>query len=214
MKAKRIRVLIADDHPIVRRGLKEIVAETDEVVVAGEAGSARELRDMLRGAKFDVAVVDFSMPGSDGLDLIEDLGRRWPGMPVLVLSVHPAETYALQVLRAGAAGYLTKDEAAATLVDAIRKVAGGGRYVTGGVAERLAEAVADRKSRPVEETLSKREFQVLRLLAQGMSVKAVAEALGLSDKTVSTYRARLLDKTGLGSTAELIRFAIRRGLAD
>ncbi len=211
---RRIRVLIADDHPIVRQGLRQLIADTSDMVVVAEATNAREVLAQLAAEVVDVALLDLVMPGANGLDLLETLHRERPALAVLVLSMHPEDQYALRALRAGAAGYLTKESAPDDLVQAIRKVHAGGRWITPRVAEQLAAYLGAPAGKLPHETLSNREHQVLCLLAKAMSVKEIGQALHLSEKTISTYRARVLDKLGLKTTADLIRYAIRNGLAD
>lgn len=207
-------MLIADDHPIVRQGLRRIVADTADLVVVAEATDARDVLARLSAAPVDVAVLDLVMPGTSGLDLLETVHRAYPRLAILVLSMHPEDQYALRALRAGAAGYLTKESAPDDLVQAIRKVHAGGRWITPGVAEQLAAYLGAPAGKLPHETLSNREHQVLCLLARAMSVKEIGRTLHLSEKTISTYRARVLDKLGLKTTADLIRYAIRNGLAD
>jgi DNA-binding NarL/FixJ family response regulator len=209
-----IRVLIADDHPVVRQGLKQILGEVREMVVAGEAINGQEVLDKVRAETWDVVVLDISMPDHSGLDILKQLKSERPKLPVLVLSMYSEDQYALRVLKAGASGYLTKDSAPDELVKAIRKVVTGGRYVSPFLAEKLALEIGADSSKPPHETLSDREFQVLGLLAAGKSVKEIAAELSLSVKTVSTYRARLLEKMNLGSNAELIHYAIENHLID
>jgi two-component system invasion response regulator UvrY len=210
------RVAIADDHAVVRRGLADIIREAVDLEVAAEADSGDALLALLRAgaARPDVVVVDLRMPGPSGLDLIKLLRAEFAALPVLVLSAHPEDQYAVRVLRAGAAGYLTKETADRELVHAIRRVAGGKRHVT----PALAEALLDHLDGPDPESphlvLSDREFQVLRLLASGKPVGAIGHELSLSVKTVSTYRARLLEKMGMKNNAELTRYAIEHGLVD
>jgi two-component system invasion response regulator UvrY len=212
-RVARIAVLIADDHPVVRRGLRQTLADTADIDVAAEAGTAQEVLELVRRGRFDVAVLDLTMPGSHGLDLLETVHREVSALPVLILSHHPEDQYAVRALRAGAAGYLTKESAPDQLVEAIRKVHGGGRYVTTRVAEELALAVG--LGTPAgHEALSQREFQVLTMLGRALSVKEIAAELHLSEKTVSTYRARILEKLRLHSTADLVRYAVQHRLSD
>jgi len=207
------RVLIVDDHPIVRAGLRGILAETPDLVVAGEAGDADEALAKFRGDPWDAVVLDISLPGRSGLDLLRELTQIAPDVPVLVLSVHESDEYALRALRAGAAGYLTKDRTAGELVQALRLLLRGETYINRRVVERLVDEgrAADR---PPHDALSGREHEVLRLLASGKVVKEVAAILSLSKSTVSTYRERILKKLGLHSNAELTRYAVEHGLLD
>ena len=200
------RIVLADDHKIVRDGLKRILASTDLEVVA-EAGDGDELLKLVRANNYDVAVVDMSMPGLSGLALIKRLKEEKPKLRVLVLSMHGESQYAARVLKAGAAGYLNKDSAAEQLVGAIRKVAGGGVHI--GEAAAASLVAADKSP---HETLSDREFEVLRLLVDGLGPTEIGERLHLSVKTVSTHKTRILEKLNLGSTAELVRYAIEHKL--
>jgi two-component system, NarL family, invasion response regulator UvrY len=209
-----IRVLIADDHAVVRQGLKQILGDTPEMVVAGEAANGQEVLDRVRAETWDVVVLDISMPDRSGLDILKQLRSERPKLPVLVLSMYSEDQYALRVLSAGASGYLTKDSAPDELVKAIRKVVSGGRYVSAFLAEKLAFEIGADSNKLPHETLSDREFQVLRLIAAGNSVTEIAAELYLSPKTVSTYRARLLQKMNLTTNAELIHYAIQNHLID
>jgi len=206
-----IQVLIADDHPIIRQGLKQILAEAGDISVIGEFATGHDVLIAIRKKSFDAVVMDLSMPGG-GLDLVKHIREEKPNLPILVLSVHSEEHYAVRALKAGASGYLTKGSAPDLLVSALRKLAEGGRYITPSLAEKLAldlqSPVAGKSTR---EALSDREYQILRLLGQGKAHGDIAKHLNLSPKTVSTYRARILEKTGLKSTAELIRYAIDQG---
>jgi two-component system invasion response regulator UvrY len=209
-----IRALIADDHAVVRQGLKQILGDTPEMLVAGEATNGQEVLDKVRAEPWDVVVLDISMPDRSGLDVLKQLRSERPKLPVLVLSMHSEDQYAVRVLKAGASGYLTKDSAPDELVKAIRKVVSGGTYVSSFLAEKLAFEIGTDSSRLPHETLSDREFQVLRLIAAGKSVTEIAAELYLSVKTVSTYRARMLEKMNLGTTAELIHYALQNHLID
>jgi two-component system invasion response regulator UvrY len=209
-----IRTLIADDHAVVRQGLKQILGGTPEMTVAGEATTGQEVLDKVRAEAWDVVILDISMPDRSGLDVLKQLKSERPKLPVLVLSMHSEDQYAVRVLKAGASGYLTKDSAPDELVKAIRKVVSGGRYVSSFLAEKLAFEIGTDSSRVPHETLSDREFQVLRLIAAGKSVTEIAAELSLSVKTVSTYRARLLQKMNLGTNAELMHYAMQNHLID
>ena len=201
-----IRVAIADDHPIVRQGLRRIASDGAGISVAGEAATAVELFRLLAGAPVDVVLLDVSMPGSTFVETVREVREKHPSIQVLVLSVHPEDQWAMRALRAGAAGYLTKDHSPEQLVEAIHRVARGGRYVSATLAETLAGLVDLGRARAPHEQLSDREFEVLRSLGSGLAVKDVAERLRLSAKTISTYRSRLLQKMGLSSNADLIRY--------
>lgn len=207
-----IRLAIADDHPIVRQGLRRIASEGAGITVTGEASTAAELMTLLAAAPVDVVLLDVSMPGSTLVDTLNELKAKHPSVRVLVLSVHPEDQWAVRALRAGASGYLTKDHSPEQLVDAILKVARGGRFVSDTLAERLAGIVEHGRARALHERLSDREFEVLRALGSGMAVKEVAEQLKLSAKTVSTYRARLLEKMDLKSKADLVRYVVEHNL--
>ena len=211
-----IRVLIADDHAVVRQGLKQILGNTPEMLVAGEATNGQEVLDKVRAETWDVVVLDISMPDRSGLDILKQLRSERPKLPVLVLSMYSEDQFAVRVLKAGACGYLTKDSAPDELVKAIRKVVSGGTYVSAFLAEKLAMeiGIGTDSSKLPHEALSDREFQVLRLIAAGKSVKEIAAELYLSVKTVSTYRSRLLQKMNLGTNAELIHYAIQNRLID
>jgi two-component system, NarL family, invasion response regulator UvrY len=207
------RVLLADDHEVVRQGLKQILMEAIPDAVFGDAASGSEALGLVRSAPWDIVVLDISLPDRSGLDVLKELRQSQPGLPVLVLSMHPEEQFAVRVLRAGAAGYLTKRSAPRELVAAVRKVLAGGKYVTESLAEKLA-AVLDfgRPSGDPHEKLSDREYQVFRMLASGQTVKEIGEELSLTPQTVSTHRARILEKMGLETNAELAQYARQAGL--
>ena len=209
-----IKVIIADDHPIVRAGLKQIITEEHDISVAGEAGNGAELLSWVRRQDYDVILLDLSMPGMDGLDVLKQLKSEQPRLPVVILTVHPEAQYALRILRAGASGYLTKSSAPTELVRAIRKVHRGGKYLTATLAEKIAFALDANTDRPAHEGLSDREYQVLCLIASGKSVSQIAAELALSVKTISTYRSRLLEKMQMKSNAELTHYAFQNGLVD
>ena len=209
-----IRVLLADDHAIVRAGLKEILADTGDITVAGEATNGQEVMAQIRGQDYDVAVLDMSMPGRSGIELIKQVKDEKPKLRILVLTMHSEEQYAVRSLKAGASGYLTKDSAAEQLVAAIRKIAAGGAYVSPETAERLALGASPRAEAAPHTLLSDREFQVLQLIAGGQSVGGIAKRLALSVKTVSTHKTRILQKMGLANQAELIRYALEHKLLD
>jgi DNA-binding NarL/FixJ family response regulator len=206
-----IRLLVADDHEIVRRGLRQIVAEAQDLTVAGEAATAEEVLLRVGERSWDAVILDLSLPGGNGLDLLAEVR---PDLPVLILTIHSEEQYAIRALRAGAAGYLTKESAPEQLVEAVRKVVRGGKYVSPAVAERLAYNLGRDPDRPLHETLSDREYEVLRMVASGQTVSEVAEALALSVKTVSTYRTRILEKMGMKTNAELTHYAIKNRLVE
>ena len=207
-----IRLLIADDHPIVRAGLRRIAEEDRSISVAAEASTGDEALTTMRTAIVDVVLLDVSMPGAPFTETLRRLREDHPTVRVLVLSGHPEEQWAVRALRAGASGYLTKDHSPEQLVDAVRRVHRGGRFVSPALAERLASQLGPSVAATPHELLSDREFEVLRLLGAGHTVKEVAAKLGLSPKTVSTYRTRLMEKLHFGSTADLVRYAAHHGL--
>lgn len=209
-----MRVLIADDHAVFRRGLRETLAEAFSRVSFGEARTAQETLEHVRRQDWDVVILDISMPGKSGLDILDDLKRLRPKLPILLLSMHPEQQFARRALKAGAAGYLTKDGVPEELKVAIKKIVVGGRYVSATLAEKLAVDLREGAELPLHELLSDREFQVLRMIASGKSVKEIGEELSLSVKTVSTYRARILEKTGMKTNAELIRYGLQSQLVD
>lgn len=207
-----IRVLIADDHPVVLRGLKEILTDDPDIEVAGMASDGYEVLRLVRAQDLDVAIIDFCMPGRSGLELVEQLKKERPELPVLVLSMHPEEQFGTRSLRAGAAGYMTKESAPTELMKAIRRVAARGKYVSESLAERLAWALEKGNDALPHESLSAREYRVLCLIASGRTGRQIAGELHLSSSTVSTYRGRILAKLGLASNAELTHYAIRNHL--
>lgn len=210
-----INVLIADDHTIVRKGLRQIVADTQDITVKGEADNGEEVLLMLEKADYDVVLLDITMPGRSGIDVLYEIKRSRPELPVLILSVHPEEQYAKRVLKAGASGYLTKESAAEELVAAIRRVAGGGKYVSTTLAEILAlDLMSPGSSDGGYERLSNREFEVMIMLASGKSAREIGEQLFLSVKTVHTYRTRIMKKLNFTNIAELVRYVIENELLD
>jgi DNA-binding NarL/FixJ family response regulator len=209
-----IRVLIADDHAIVREGLKQIVADTPDIIVAGEAKDGHEALDMISKNNYDVVLLDISMPGISGLDVLKQLRSQKPQLRILMLSIYPEEQYAVRTLKAGASGYLTKESAPDELVAAIRKVSQGGNYVSHSLGEKLVANLRRDDSKQPHEALSDREFQVMRMIASGKKGKEIAEELLLSVKTVSTYRRRVLDKLGIKNNSALIRYAMQNHLLE
>jgi DNA-binding NarL/FixJ family response regulator len=204
--------LVADDHAVVRHGLKQILSEEPDILEVGEAGSVAEALRLGREAEWDVVILDITMPDGSGLDILRELKHQKPQLPVLVLSVHSEDQYALRVLRSGAAGYLTKECAPQELVQAVRRVVSGGKYVGLDLAERLAEVLAGDRDAQAHEQLSDREFQVLCLIGSGKSAGEIAQELSLSPKTVSTYRRRVLDKMHMSSNMELTRYVLEHHL--
>jgi len=204
-----MKVLIADDHAVVRRGLRQILAEEFKTLVVCEAQNAHEVLSLVREqADWDIVVLDISMPGKSGLEVLKELKQLRPQMPVLILTTHSADQYALRVLRAGAAGYMTKESAPEHLTEAVRKVVGGERYISSSLREFLADSLCSDMEKPPHENLSDREYQVLRLIASGRAVGQIADELSLSVKTVSTYRARILEKMGMKTNSELTYYFI------
>jgi two-component system invasion response regulator UvrY len=209
-----LKILIADDHAIVRQGLKQIVTETRDMTVAGEASNGQELLSKIKEGEYDVVVLDITMPVIDGMDVLRQLRSERPRLPVLMLSIHPEEQYALRALRAGASGYLTKESAPDELVVAIRKVSSGGKYISTSLAEKLAFELEVGHEQALHETLSDREYQVLCMIASGKTVTDIAQELSLSEKTISTYRSRILEKMNMKNNAELTYYAIKNQLIE
>ena len=209
-----IKVLIADDHAILRRGLKEILVRELDQVTCGEAEDAQQALTEVQSHTWDLVILDISMPGRSGLDLLDDLRQTQPQLPILVLSMHAEDQYGKRVLKAGAAGYMNKESAPEELIKAIRKLLAGGRYVSPALAEKLVLTLNQDAGRPVHETLSSREFEILRMIASGKTVTQIAGELHLSPTTVSTYRTRILGKMNMATTADLIRYALQTHLVD
>lgn len=209
-----IRVLIADDHSILRRGLAQIIAETADMQVCGEAENGAQAVKFAREHPVDVVLLDITMPDRNGLDTLKQLKKEKPKLAVLMLSMHPEEIYALRAIKAGASGYLNKASAPALLITAIRQVAGGRRYISPAVAEALAGTIADGADRPAHATLSDREYETMRLIASGKTVSEIAAEMSLSVKTVSVYRTRLLQKMQLKNNSELTHYALKNQLVD
>ena len=208
-----LNVVICDDHPIFREGLKTALSMVDDIAVVGEASSGPELVEVVAKTPCNVILLDIALPGPDGLEVLKDLAYRGNKVPVLTLSMYPEDHYALRAFRAGAAGYLTKNSPMPQLVEALRKVAGGGRYVSPAMAERLADEV-HRGSKPGHEKLSDREYQVFMKLVSGQGIKEIASDLSISPSTIGTHRARILEKLGLRTRAELIRYAMEHQLGE
>jgi two-component system, NarL family, invasion response regulator UvrY len=210
-----INVLICDDHQIVRQGIKQILADAPDIALAGEAANGPDAVARVREGGIQVVLLDIAMPGRDGLDVLKQLRGEFPRLPVLMLSTYPDRQYAVRSLKLGAAGYLNKSADSEQLIEAIRRVAQGKLFITASVAEQLAGAVGagTHEELPLHERLSQREYQVFRMLSQGRSVGEIAQALALSSNTVSTYRARILEKTGVRNDVELALYAVRQDLA-
>jgi DNA-binding NarL/FixJ family response regulator len=206
--------LIVDDHPIMRQGVRQTLADGTEIGEIGEAATSQEALDLVRQHEWDVVILDIGLPGRGGLQLLKDIKHEVPRLAVLILSMHSEDQYAVRAVRAGAAGYLTKEAATEKLLDAVRKVAAGGRYISPELADRLATEVTVDASKPLHAALSDREFDVLRLIGSGHTVGEIASRLSLSVKTVSTYRARILEKMHLKNNAELMQYALTNHLLD
>lgn len=207
-----IRILVADDHAIVRQGLRQILSGRDDMGVTGEASSGDETLERVREQQWDVLVLDLSFPDRSGLDVLKQIRAQYPALPILVLSMHPEEQYGVRVLRAGASGYLSKESVPDLLVEAIRKVASGNRFLSPTLSEKIAIDFLSGPSERPHEKLSDREFEVFERIVAGRSVTEIAEELNVSVKTVSTHRTRLLEKMGMKNNAGLIRYAIQQGL--
>ena len=209
-----IRILIADDHAVVRRGLIQILLEGFPGATFGEAANDHETLQKLREERWSMLTLDIGMPGRSGVDLLREIRETQPHLPVLVLSVHPEDQYARRVLKAGAAGYLSKDSAPIELTNAVRRILRGGRYVSAALAEMLATDLATKNQEHYHEALSNRELEVVRMMASGQTTTQISGALSLSPKTISTYRSRILEKLNLTNSAEIIRYAIENHLLD
>lgn len=209
-----MKVLIADDHAIVRQGLRLILSEEFSRIVFGEARNGQEVIDQVWKQDWDIVVLDITMPGRSGLDVLKELKQLRPKLPVLILSMHSEDQFGMRALKAGAAGYMTKENVPEELVKAIKKALSGGKYISPGLAEELAFNLEEDSGRPLHEKLSDREFQVMRMIASGTTVKDIAKELALSIKTISTYRTRVLEKLKMKSNAELTHYAVKNKLVD
>lgn len=209
-----MKILLVDDHAVVRRGISQFLADDLPAAEFGEAASTEEALRRITEAAWDLVILDISMPGRGGLDTLKDIRALRPRLPVLVLSMHSEDQYAIRAFRAGASGYLTKDSAPSALVDAVRTVASGGRALSAAVAAKLEAARPAEEARPLHESLSDREFQVLRMIAAGRTTKEIAFELQLSEKTISTHRTRVLEKMKMRSNSELTRYALGAGLVE
>lgn len=213
MNSPTIRVLIADDHAIVRQGLRSILSDTEDMSVSGEAENGVRALQMARSGDYDVVLMDVNMPDRNGIDTLKLIKKELPKLPVLMLSMYPEDQYAIRALKAGASGYLSKHSAPELLVSAIRQVASGKKYISASLAEQLADAIGE-DERPPHERLSDREYQTLCMIASGKTLTGIGEDLNLSVKTVSVYRARLLEKMKLKNNAELTHYALKHGLVE
>ena len=209
-----MRILIADDHAVVRRGLKQILAEAFKRAVFGEATNSQEALESVWKETWDIVILDLTMPGRSGLEVLQEIKRERPKLPVLILSMHPEDQFAVRLLKAGASGYMTKESAAEELVGAVKKAIAGGRYVSTPLAEKLASLIVHDVQAAPHEILSDREFLILRLIASGKTVSKIASDLSLSVKTVSTYRARLLEKMCMSNNSELVQYAFQNQLVE
>ena len=209
-----MKVLIADDHNLVRKGLKRLLLDTEWIAAVDEARDSEEAVSMVSHKHYDVVLLDISFPGRSGIDTLKQLKCLKPTLPVLILSMHPEEQYAVRSIRAGASGYLTKESAPEELVEAIRKVAAGKKYITSSLAEKLADGIEDKSEEPLHRSLSDREYQVMCMIASGKTATEIADALSLSVKTISTHRVRILRKMNMKTNAQLTHYAIKQGLVD
>ncbi|HOF05197.1 MAG TPA: response regulator transcription factor [Syntrophales bacterium] len=209
---KKIRILIADDHPIVRAGFKLVIADTQDMTVADEAANGQEVLNLIRKHDYDIVLLDISMPGRNGLEVLKDLKAEKPKLPVMILSIYPEEQYAVRALRAGASGYMTKASAPNELIAAIRKISQGGKYISASLAEKLTDYLDEDASKPLHEKLSDREYQVMLLIASGKTVSDIADELCLSVKTISTYRSHIIEKMRLKNNAEITLYAVQNKL--
>lgn len=207
-----IRILIVDDHVMFREGLKQILAKHGDMNVVGEVGNGTDALQSIRSDEYDVVVLDISMPGQSGWDTLKEIKLEKPGLPVLILSMHPEDQYAIRMLKAGASGYISKESVPEELILAIRKVASGGKYVSPALAEKIAYALDSHADKLPHQLLSNREFQVMSMLASGKSLKEIAEELSLSEKTITTYRARILEKLNLRNNVEITHYVIENKL--
>jgi two-component system, NarL family, invasion response regulator UvrY len=209
-----INVLIADDHVIVRKGMLQVLSKEKDIRVVAEASNGQEALDMIRKNSYSVIILDISLPGKSGLEILKQVKSEYPELPVLILSMFPEDHYAVRVLKAGGAGYITKENANTELAPAIRTVAGGKKYITPSLAEKLADEMGPRNLKPLHENLSDREFNILCLIARGKSSSEIADELALSVKTIATYRSKVLGKMGLKSNSELTYYAAQHKLVE
>ena len=209
---KKIKILIADDHPIVRAGFKQVISDMPDMLVADEAGNGQEVLNLIGKKDYDLVLLDISMPGRSGLEILKDLKSEKPKLPVLILSIYPEEQYAIRALRAGASGYMTKASAPNELILAIRRISEGGNYISASLAEKLAYYLDGDAAKPPHETLSDREYQVMLMIASGKTVTEIANELCLSVKTISTYRTHILEKMKMKNNAEITLYAVQNKL--
>jgi len=209
-----LKILVADDHPVVRQGIMRIIEDTQDMKVTGEAGNGMDVLKQIKEKEFDLILLDISMPGSDGLEVIRELKKSKPGVPVLILTIHPEKYYGLRMLQAGASGYLTKQNAPYELIEAIRKVSQGGMYISNSLAEMLVTSKRTGVGKPRHETLSDREYQVMYMIATGKKVKAIANDLSISVKTIHVHRRHIMEKMNMTSNADIIHYAIQNGILE
>lgn len=209
-----IKILLADDHPIIIKGLKQIIEEEDDMKVTGEARNGNEALDLMRKNDYDIAILDITMPKKTGVEVIEEMKYLKKKIPVLVLSVHPEDQFAMRVLKTGAKGYMTKESAPENIVDAIKKIINGGKYISPTLAEKILSDINSDRDEAPHETLSNREFQIIVMIASGKTLKEIAEELNLNIKTISTYRQRILEKMNMTSNAELTRYVLDNKLMN
>ena len=209
---KKINILIADDHPIVRAGFKQVIADTEDMIVADEAENGQDVLTFIQKKDYDIILLDISMPGRNGLEILKDLKVEKPKTPVLILSIYPEEQYAIRALRAGASGYMTKASAPHELIAAIRKICQGGKYISASLAEKLTDYLDTDSTKPPHELLSDREHQVMLMIASGKTVSQIGDELCLSVKTISTYRSHILEKMKLKNNAEITLYAVKNQL--
>jgi two-component system invasion response regulator UvrY len=209
-----LRIMVADDHPVVRQGIMRIIEDTQDMKVTGEAGNGLEVLKQLKEKEFDLILLDISMPGSDGLEIIRELKKSKPDIPVLILTIHPEKYYGLRMLQAGASGYLTKQNAPFELIEAIRKVSQGGMYISNSLAEMLVTSKRTGIGKASHETLSDREYQVMYMIATGKKVKTIADELSISVKTVHVHRRHIMEKMNMTSNADIIHYAIQNGILE
>jgi DNA-binding NarL/FixJ family response regulator len=209
-----IRILLVDDHELIREGLRKVLKRHPDFQVVGEASNSDDLYKLLEQHSVEIVILDITLPGKDGLDILKEMSARFPKVKALVLSMHPEERFAVRALKAGAAGYITKDQAASDLAIAIRNIIAGGKHISKFVVEQLVEQVKEQHSKQPHELLSDREFEVFRLIAAGKPTSEIADSMSLSVNTVATYRSRILEKMKMNTSAELIRYAVERHLVD
>jgi two-component system invasion response regulator UvrY len=206
------KILIADDHAVVRKGIAQIISETANMIVAGEAANGYEVNEKVENEEFDAILLDIALPGKNGIETLKEIKRKKPKLPVLILSMYPEDQYAVRAIKAGASGYLTKESAPEELIEALKKVLRGGKYISPAFTEQLFSEISSNHKGPLHTKLSDRELEVLCLLARGKPIKQIANDLNLSAKTISTYRTRIMQKMAMKNNAEIIRYAFENGL--